>query len=394
MKSGTIDTLNLKHIGLLELLFASYPITSGYLLGRIPMTVLMLVIMDILALFRNKERIQYKPLLYLCLFVLIHEFILKLLVGTGTAHLYNMIQYFVVFLSIYIIPSALDYKKMEGSLNWMAIISMVGIVYHFVLIQAGQSVHPIHFPFMPNQGADARIFELGNRPVSFFWEPSAYVSFMIIPLFLSLFKKNILWSVIITSSIFLSTSTNGIIFSIVLILVYLLTQDISKKYRLLISVVGFGLVVFLVSSPLFEAGIEKINNTNFEENVRIVNGPNIVANMPADHLIFGIPFANIDEYNAAGIIHYDAVGNYDSAFVSTFWLVWIKLGIVGLLLFCYALFSFYRRRKDLLPLIITLFVSYFSQGNFFGNMYAFDMIFILAFIYLLPHEDDEYQTVS
>lgn len=65
MKSGTIDTLNLKHIGLLELLYASYPITSGYLLGRIPMTVLMLVIMDIVALFRNKEKLKYKPILYL-----------------------------------------------------------------------------------------------------------------------------------------------------------------------------------------------------------------------------------------------------------------------------------------------------------------------------------------
>ena len=34
MRKNTLDQLNLNHIGLLELLFASYPITSGYLWGE------------------------------------------------------------------------------------------------------------------------------------------------------------------------------------------------------------------------------------------------------------------------------------------------------------------------------------------------------------------------
>lgn len=385
--------LEIGKVGLLELLFAFYPILSGYAYGPLRMDVLVLVIMSFLAYIRKKEIYYYIPFFALAVYVILHECLLfGLLPLQPTYHINTIISTSIVFASIVLIVPALDWRKLKSALTIVAIISMLGILYHFILIQAGQKIHPIKIPFLPALAQGTRLHELGSRPVSFYWEPAAFVTYMMVPLFLSLTDKKLYWTLAIIFSMFLSTSSTGIILSVGMIGAYMLTQKMSIKSRVFIVIIGVGIVYFLLNSSMFEAGVKKIDNTKIEETSRLINGPRLVAAMPTEHLFFGIPCSNVDDYYKEGNVHarllYTRQG---TIFVSTFWLMLAKFGIIGLLTYLNLYFQNFRNNRRLMPYVLVLIVAMFSQGIMFTSTFAFQMIFMFSFI---KYEREQSCTVS
>lgn len=288
-----IHYLSIDNIGVLELLFASYCILSGYSWGIVKGNLLFLFIMAIMAYIRKgKSVVKMKELTWLVIFVAIHEFVLAMVINAPGYMINNTVSILISCILIYPIVRALNIEKLLGALNLVGIISIIGIVYHYIIIRNGGTVSPIPLPFMPGLDTASRLYEEGNRPTSFYWEPAAFVTYMMVPLFLALRNKKFIWSMVIIVSMFLSTSTTGITMSLFMLVCYLFTQKINIKYKALIVVITGAFIWSLFYTDLFSAGMDKMAQTDIESTSRTINGPSMVFNMPLNHIIMGMPAAN------------------------------------------------------------------------------------------------------
>lgn len=311
-------------------------------------------------------------------FIMLHETILMAIISPTSYHINNTISILIICLCIIPISRAIDYAKLVGSLNWISIISIVGLIYQVGIIMSGGSVSPLKIPFMPDLGSESRLFEVVTRPTSFFWEPAALVTFLMIPLFISLTQKKYLWTGILILAMFLSTSSTGILMSIVMLIVYVLTQKISFRTRLFVVVFGLGLTFALLNSSYFEAGVNKIENTDPEKNARLMNGIFLYKSLDTSEKIFGIEAANVDDYyNVHGGLYYGR-GN---VFIPAFWLTLAKYGVIGLIIFIGLYINFIIKDRTLLPYIIVLFISMFFQSMSIGSSgFAYQLIFLYSYV--------------
>ncbi|WP_106829652.1 hypothetical protein [Parabacteroides pacaensis] len=385
MMKKKMNYFDLNQIGLLELIFAFYPILSGYAYGALKMDLLVLLVMDVIVLLRPcKKWLNCPPLLWLMFFILLHELILFFYLGADRNYLFNtIIGYFITFISIFIIAPALNYKKLVGSLMWVGILSAGGILYHFYIIQTGGVCHPIKLPFMPDLASDTRLFEEVSRPTSFYWEPAAFVTYMMVPLFISLYQRKFLLTGGIIFVMFLSTSSTGILLSIIICGIYILTQKVKLRYKLILLSLAGSMIVFLLSSEMFEAGVTKIEKMDIENTSRLINGPSLIMNMPFEHLITGMLEANVIDYNRINPSNLIWTHSGD-IFVSSFWLVWAKFGIIGLFLYLNLYYRLIKSTIQLLPYGLILIIAMFFQGFMFSAIFAFQIIFMVAFQKSVP----------
>lgn len=378
-----INYLNLNHIGLLELVFSFYCILAGYNWGVIKGNLIFIILMAIIALYRkHNTSFRMKELAWVSIFVVLHELILMFAIS-GPGYMFNnTVSMALVCVSIFPISKALQYKKIVGSLNWISLLSIGGVIYHFFIIRNGGFVTPISLPFLPELDTSSRLFEEGFRPTSFYAEPAAFVTFMMVPLFISLFERKFIWSGIIVFSMFLSTSTTGITMSILMLATYVLTQKVSIRYKVISTLLGMAFIYILFNGDIFSAGLDKINETDIETTSRVANGPAMVFNMPYKDLILGMPAANpYDYYISGGFSSSTIIVKEGSIFCSTFWLVLAKFGVFGLLLYLSVYIKALTQSREILPFIIMLFVSMFFQGIAIGSSgFAFQIIFIYVFV--------------
>ena len=384
------NKFNLNKIGGLEFMFALYPIIAGYSYGSIYLDYFFPVLMCMCAMVLRGGLLPFKPLVLLTIFVFLHEIILSFfLEAISSAYIIIAFKYIIFLLSIMIITPAINFEKLVGSIFLVSIITSIGIIYHFLIIQGGGSVTPIKLPFFPGMVSDSRLYEVGTRPVSFFWEPASYVTYMMIPLFISLYYKKMIISGGIILMMFLSTSSTGIFLSIGMLMCYILSQKIPFRLRFSFFIIGVTSIYFLLSSSLFESGIEKIENTDVEQNIRLMNGPLLVTNMPIKHLIWGFPNLDPTDYydktNYVTTILFKT--NNGTIFVPTFWLILAKFGVIGLILYLNVFIKLFVLNKDLLPYLSVLIVAWFSQGISISSTYVFQMVFILSFI--IYHENNK-----
>lgn len=383
-----IRTLSLNRIGVFELMVALYPIISQYAWGAMHMSFVMMLVLDVMALKKGIRIMWYKPLTLFVLFYIFHELVVFIgFAGMPTYMLGDMLSRSIIGVSIPIIASAVNYEKLVGAFQWVALLCLGGMIYHYVQIMSGNlySVHPLTLPFFPDQDLLSRQFEVITRPTSFFWEPASYAIFMIIPLFISLVRQNFFMAVIYALSIFLSSSTNGIIFTAILFVMFIFSGSHYKWYhKLLACILAIGLGYTLFNAELFTQGLDKMETTEVSENQRIANGYNLVKVMPAQYMMLGIDAANVNDFlnkhseiDTAKLIF---LGN-GSLYVSDFWRNGIKYGIFGLLLLLWMYFRAYRLSKTVRPYILVLLVALFSQSVVLGTIWGYEWIFILSFIY-------------
>lgn len=379
-----IQYLSLNHIGVLELLFAFYCILSGYSWGVVKGNLLFLLIMSVFAYLRKKKNnIHLNELKWLMAFVAIHEFVVAIAIDAPGYMINNTISALVSCFLIFPIVKAIRIEKLAGAINLVAIISIVGIVYHYLIIRNGGTVTPIPIPFLGGVDSASRLYEEGSRPTSFYWEPAAFVTYMLVPLFLSLRERKYIWSAIIIASMFLSTSTTGITMSILMLVCYVFTQDVKMKYKAMIVTIACAFVWMLFSTDLFSAGLDKMAETDIESTSRTVNGPAMVFNMPTLHLITGMPAANpFDYYMSGGFKASEIVIKDNTIYCSTIWLVLAKYGIIGTLLFLWLYIKPLKTTREILPYIIVLFASMFFQSFTIGTSgFVFQLIFVYVFVY-------------
>lgn len=382
MNQAVIDKFNIRNLGFIELLFAFFLILSGYKYGALRFDMLVLLIMDFISIKRQHKPFLYRPLFLMFLFLIFHEILLFGYVkNLPSSHLNLIIGLIIYVFSIMIIVPAIDYKKLVSSLYFVALISILGIAYHFVMIQSGASVTPIKLPFFPEMISDSRLYEEGLRPKGFYFEPAAFITFIIIPLFVSLYERRYLWTTLIVFSMFLSTSTTGIAISLVIVATYVVTQKVKTRYKFAIALMSLLMVYMLLTGDIFKAGLEKIETTDVETNIRLHNGPELINNMPFKHIVFGFPQSHIYDY----YVHTPYLkganlfvrGEY--VFVPTFWQVLAKEGLIGMFLFLSLYIKIAYWHREILPLLAGLGVMLFTTGTFFSSAFTYQFIFILVF---------------
>lgn len=369
-----LDYLNLRDVGLLELVFALTPMLMGYSMGPIPLSALMWLLLIIMVVIRNSrfKFKNFKPLTYFIIYWFIHQFALLFI---SDVNLNSIIVQLLYFAAVYFLYPTLNPNKLRGAMNWVAIISIVGLLYQWMDIMRGNMVHPIELPGLTM--STSRLEGISLRPSSFYMEPAAFVSYMICPLALSLIDKKYIWSVVMILSIFLTTSTTGIVLTFILLAVSLAVSGARKSSFLITIIMGVGLVYALNTWEIFDSGVEKMMNTEASTNIRLSQGPRVVSSMHSEEFVFGVPYSSAYNYCKAG--RYTDVEYYgESVYMSTFWDMILLYGIVGLILYLMIYLKLFRLSKIIWPILIGLCATLFSDPDGIKGEFVYKLIFMLT----------------
>lgn len=377
------DWFGLGRIGWLEMAIALYPIIGGYGYGAFKLSFGFLMLLDIF-LIRKKRitSINFQPITVYFIFIMVHHFLWLFVMPSVPSYFINSwIADIIYLLSLIIITPHVNYSKLKNSINIVTVICIIGLLYHIAMIQAGQPVTPIKLPFMPEMASQSRLYAVIQRPTSFFWEPQSYSSFMLVPLFYALKDKRMPFALIIAGSMILSTSTTGIFMAIFMVAFYSLTQKQKLVYRLVGILAIVGLVYFLLNSTYATSGLEKLQNTNLEENNRTINGVLIAQSMNLSDWLFGVPYANLQDAYEAGYINQNLIIYADGeVFVSAFWICLCCQGLIGLFFFLNIYWQIFKVDKNILPYMICIVVGLFSNPDILGVSYIFQLIIMFTFV--------------
>lgn len=368
--------LSLNDIGLLELVFALTPILMGFMLGPFPLSVLIWLILIVLTIFRNKgiKTMNFRPLSFFVVYWALHQLVLLVITDVNFNLIISQIIYFA---AVYFLYPSLNVNKLRGAMNLVAIIAILGLLYQWVDLLRGNMIHPLEIPGLTME-YEYRSELLTLRPSSFFMEPAAYVSFMVCPLAFALIDRKYLWAGLIILTIFLTTSTTGIVLSFILLFVSLFSKRrVSISSIIIVLILGGGMFYALRTFDAFEGGIEKLENTEASTNVRLSQGPRVVASMKSDELIFGVPYSTAYDYCKSGRMT-DVLIYGESVYMSTFWDMILCYGIVGLALYLLIYIRLFKLSKLNWPLLVGLCATLFSDPDGIKSNFVYKLIFMLV----------------
>lgn len=377
-----INYLRLNKTGGLEFLIALYPIVSGYEYGWLKMALLWPILIDVFIVFRSKRKLLHcKPLQVFVTLVLAHELIWLFVINTIPSYYINtMISVFIYLITAIIVTPCLDYEKIEGAFNWVSLFCILGLFYHVVLLQRGMDVTPIKLPFLPETVSDSRLFEEQTRPSSFFWEPQAYVSYMLITLAIALINKRMVWAGLIALSMLLTSSTTALVVLFILFASYLFGTKMKLYMRLLLLLVILAFGIFYTTSSLTERGMEKAEKTDVQTSIRTFQGYYLVSKMEGMEYVFGIPDASVMDFykrHSDGSLIIDQDGQL---FTSGFWQAILKYGILGLLSYLSIYLFYVKRDRRLIPYFLCIFVCMFSNPDFIGTYFIVNLSFMNSLV--------------
>jgi hypothetical protein len=220
----------------------------------------------------------------------------------------------------------------------------------------------------------------GERPSTFFSEPQAYASFMIPLLIMALYKKKYFFSIFIAISIFLSTSSQGILLVGITFLIFIFHT--GKWYnKILFSLLSILLIMVLFTLPIFQFATEKILKTNYlEDNIRLTRGFIIYSTFNKTDLMWGIGEGQqqsyVEEYLSfmpwfkrfKNDTDHEALLGYSTTFAR----ILISSGIFPLIVFIILLFSLAKcSDKDLFALLLIIVASSFASTILFNTWFLF-----------------------
>lgn len=365
----------IKELGLSEMLVALLPILGAYYLGPVPISFWIVLLLTFISI-SKKRGINFRlfsPFIVFIIFYFFHELLMAVLVDGFNVN--KRVEQIVQFCSVLFIVPLLDIKKLNASLNFVSLICIIGLLYQLLTIMAGGTVHPIEIPGLQMVGA--RLAQESLRPSSFFMEPAAYTAYMYAPLMFSLINRSYWWSAIIIISMLLSGSTTAFITTFIILAVYIYTQGLFKRNTFIILIFALGILYALSHFSIFEVGRNKLDETDFDNTVRIWQGPHIVKTMNLAELLFGAPYEDTGEYyNAGRLIGVDVNYSGSVIYMSTTWYIIFRFGIIGLLLYLNIYYKIAKQFREIIPYVFCLFITMFSAAIGVGSSYVFTIVIL------------------
>jgi len=300
----------------------------------------------------------------------------------GSEYYNTILEKVASFLVLVAISSRIDENQLYKSWTIVAVPVLAGMLFQSFMVYVLQKpVSPI--PILPISSEMARIWTQSSlRPSSLFSEPAALVWFMLPLLFLAIKRRNYVFAILITMAIFLSTSTTGILLSLLLWLAFSVSMPMRRKERILTIalIVAFVLLFSLLS--VFTFAKEKLITTNIESSFRLGYGFRIISTIPKNQWLFGVPYSSVASYiTDSGNVPaswYDIRIPYFS-FVNAFCQNFIQYGLIGTILYLNLFFALYRGGdKEIRPLLLVEFLSIWGESVSFGSG-----LFIVQFAVLI-----------
>ena len=366
---------------LAELLIPIYVIISQYTFknGGISIGFYCLLALTIFYLIRNREISLFLPLILLISYMFLNDVLKSVSVMLNFALWF---QYIIIFIFLLLIKGKLNEDNLYKIWKYVGVFAMVGLFYQSYQVFV-QGIDVGIIKVLPFSSSAETFSMLYNRPHSIFLEPALYSTWILPLLYMSLKRKKYLFSFIITVSIFLTTSTIGLIMGLILWIYYLaLDHDIKFKYKMMISVELVVLVLLLFYSPIFSATINKLSNEDIGNSVRTASGWKIYYQLSGSEKTIGILSNDLRDYLLRnidlGLIGLNASASF-LGFVNSLSYAAIKYGDIGLILYIYLFYSIWKNgKKDLWPYLLLCFLSTFGQSVFFNSIFVMQFSILLG----------------
>jgi|SaaInlStandDraft_1057018.scaffolds.fasta_scaffold10354_2 hypothetical protein len=366
-------------------IFPLYIVLIYYVFGFGSIGEWLLIFLAIIS-FKTKT-LKIKPLLYLIIFIIISDISLifsskgNLSSSFFNREIFQLIQMF----SLFFVSNMINSKVLKKSIYILTIITCLGVIYHLLLISFGQSVSTISFVSFES----SRFSEVAVRPLSIFPEPAAIISFLIIPLYILMNERKFFYSILLSIIILLTTSSTGVVYLLIMWSFFFYKSDYSKLTKLSTIFILSIIVTIFLTNDNFESSSKKViydveslqdsDTESLEGNIRIFSGPLLFSTLSNTQLLFGLRSSSIDDYvNNTSDSSLAMLQLESTVFLPSFWLIWASYGIVGLLLYLYIFFCFYKKNKNLAPLMLVLFVGMFIQKIALGPVFIFYTIFLIS----------------
>lgn len=338
-------------------------------------------------LFNNSFKLSHGKILFFLSFIIINSIAYDFnVLHVNYDSFINNILYLFFFMIIYTYYTStkLDYVFFKKTLFFLGIIStLIVFIQTFFILFKGEGVSFL-LPLSTDLGSEnLDSIQLNLRPNSVFQEPSHYAIFML-PLFYTALKEaKFFLSIIFFIGILFSTSSLGIISSLVIIALFAYK---NKNGRLLLSffILLISLIYFMFADELsyfIEFNFSKLQRaTTTEDNVRLLGGIGSLSKMNTIQLFLGIGFNQLANFMTLNNF-YDA-SNYSNSFLFSFY----SAGIIGFGLFLFFLKSVVKENKDKIYFAILCLVLLTDQILFNQNL-----LYLILIIYFM---DSSYMNVN
>lgn len=366
---------------LIEVFLPLFIILAQYSYGFLSFGSILMILVAAIYTIKAKSIYLYKPMLIFLIYMVFHDVIKVFFMNNiPSSYFNNLVSNIIFFLIISIVSSSIDEEKLYSVWKVMGVIVLIGIFYHsFLVFGLGQNVIPIRI--LPVPTGRKYIWNIGYaRPRSFFSEPASFVLFIMPLLYMCLKKNKIVFGGIITIAIFLSTSTTGLMLSFVL-WSYQIMRGQSRKNKIIAVTILVTLSFLLVTLPIFETTINKLQQTDIEGNFRLTRGYDIFFNSANEYKVFGVPYTTVGSYLLSGEVYVSNINPNIPYFdyVNTISQVLIIYGVIGVMLYIAIFYKLFRYgNQELRPFLLVMFLGMFGQSLFFNSFFIMQFIFLFG----------------
>lgn len=209
-----------------------------------------------------------------------------------------------------------------------------------------------------------------KRPAAFFTEP-AHLCIYIVPLFYYTLNNNkILVAIILAAGILASGSTTGFLLLGFILFCFVLSKGSMKRKLIYILFFVLGAFVVVTYAPtVIEDNVDKFNETDASESIRLFGGVFFWRFFSATDVIFGIGLNQLENFAMSFSLY---AKNYSGALIYAF----TCYGLLGLSATIWFIVSLFRKpNANIISIIIFLGVFCTDQILFNRNL-----VFLLVFV--------------
>lgn len=302
--------------------------------------------------------------------------LIQLIINGST---FGVSTFILVLFCFLVLKDEIDEEKLFKWFKIFGTFSMLGIAYHSLqLYVLGTAMSSLNIFPLTNDVSLNWTSEM--RPHSFFPEPQAFASYMMPFLYLSLKRRKFIWALVITVSVLLSTSSQGIVMMMILWIGFVFFELKSKNYKIFVAaIILFFLLVFSFA-PVFEFSRNKIIETEISGNPRLARGFDVFNKMEWHDKVFGIGYGNVGEYVYERNNQFDwSIGNESVRllnYTSGFSGLLVQFGLIGIAIFLIMIYHLWRKGKPFhRVMLFMIFSSFFFQNIVLNSWFVFFFMF-------------------
>lgn len=368
--SSTIYSIN-------AVLIALYPVLDIYYWGGLPIGIgsILLLLSGLLSIFITKPSISNKEVVVWMSIMIIVSFLTYLMQSneswfSSSFHWHNLI---VIAYILFIIISSGSRINIQQFLKFGVIIgiiaSLICIYQRFRLITTG-SFESFYLPGLSmGEDMETKVTTL-TRPAAFFTEP-AHLSLYVIPMFYyALLSNRPIAAIILAIGALASGSTTGFLLLGLLLLVFLFRKG-SKKRKAIYTIffIVAGLIIIRYAPSILQENVEKFNETDTSENIRLLGGALIWRFFSMTDVIFGIGLNQLENFAMSYSL---LLKNYSGALIYTF----TCYGLLGLGATIWFIISLFKKSYANIGSIL-IFLGVFCTDQILFNR---NLVFLLIFV--------------